>query len=221
MPDTERQIVGFDDIHLKVGERLQMQTLGTADRTHYAVRYLGALKDVSLLTTIPTIDNDSMWMRPGGEYIFRLLAGSHVYAFNAQVVKARTHPYPYAHFTYPKDVQARKVRHSPRIELHLASQAVRANGSTLPLTFLDISLYGALVEAGGALGDAGESVLVALPIYLTEFKHKLALRATIRNVSAGERPRYGLEFAALADADAMLLHFFVDHLIAEGVGGGV
>lgn len=218
--NSEKQYVGFDEITIKVGDALQMQPVGTAEPTHYAVRYLGALKGASLLITLPVIDHEAIWMRPNGEYVFRALLGSHVYAFVTRVIKARAHPYPYAHFAYPKQVEARRVRRSPRIQLQLASTVEKADGSTLPLTFLDLSLHGALVEAEAPLGEAGETVRVTLPIYLAEVSRKLTLTADIRNLLGGERPRYGLEFHRLSDDDVLLLHFFIDYQIAEGVRGG-
>lgn len=215
----EKQYVPFDAIHIKVGDALQMQPVGTAEPTHYAVRYMGGLKGNSLLTTLPVIDNEPIWMRPHGEYIFRALLGSHIYAFAARLIKARSHPYPYAHFAYPKQVEARRVRRSPRIQLQLASEATKADGSTLPLTVLDLSLHGALVEAEQPLGERGDTVRVTLPIYLAEVNRKLTLEADVRNLLGGERPRYGLEFHRLNDDDVLLLHFFIDYQIAEGMHG--
>lgn len=222
MPDSpaERQIVSFDSIRLKVGDALQMQPLGTADSTHYGVRYMGAVKDASLLTTLPIIDHDGMWMRLNGEYVFRTLSGSHIYAFTTRLLKPRAHPYPYAHFSYPESVEARRVRRSPRIKLNLASEAEAAGARTVPLTFLDLSLHGALVETAEPLGEAGETVRVTLPIHLSEVNRKLTLEADIRNVLGGEPPRYGLEFHRLVDDDVLLLHFFIDYQIAEGSAGG-
>lgn len=218
MPE-ERKDVSFDDIRLKVGDALQMQPLDTVDRTHYRVRYIGAVHDASLLTTLPRIDQEGLWMRPNGKYVFRLLAGDYVYAFIAKVVMARAHPYPYAHFTIPESVQARRVRSAPRIELRLDSEAELADGTHVPITLLDLSLHGALVETRATLGETGATLAVTLPIYLSELNRKLALAATVRNRTEGERPRYGLEFGTLAADEAMLLHFFIDHLVAEGPGG--
>lgn len=212
----ERQIVDFDSIRLKVGDTLQMQPAGTAEAAHYAVRYMGALRDASLLTTLPIVDNEGLWMRFNGEYIFRILSGSHIYAFVSRLIKARAHPYPYAHFSYPDKVEARRVRRSPRIKLHLSTQAEKADGSRLPITLLDLSLHGALLEADGTLGAAGDTVRISLPAFLSEVNRKLTISADIRNVTDGTPPKYGLEFHRLADDDVLLLHFFIDHQIAEG-----
>jgi hypothetical protein len=212
---SEKQIVDFDSIRLKVGDTLQMQPVGTSEAAHYAVRYMGALKDESLLTTLPIVDNEGLWMRYNGEYIFRVLAGSHIYAFVSRLIKARAHPYPYAHFAFPDKVEARRVRRSPRIKLHLATQAEKADGSSLPITLLDLSLHGALLEADTPLGESGDTVRITLPAFLSEANRKLAIKADIRNVTDGEQPKYGLEFHRLDDDDVLQLHFFIDHQIAE------
>lgn len=220
MPDPlpKRQTVDFEAIRLKVGDTLQMQPVGLPEPTHYAVRFMGALRNSSILTTLPIVDNEAIWMKPNGEYIFRVLSGSHVYAFVARLIKARAHPYSYAHFAYPEAVEARQVRRSPRVRLRLDSVVTKADGGSVPVTFLDLSLHGALVETDAEIGQAGESVRVELPIHLSEVNRKLTLAADIRNEVFGERPRYGLEFQRLADDDVLLLHFFIDHLIVEGGG---
>lgn len=212
----ERQIVDFDSIRLKVGDTLQMQPVGVAEAPRYTVRYMGGLKDASLMTSLPIVDNEGMWMRYNGEYVFRILSGSHIYAFVSRLLKARAHPYPYAHFAYPDKVEARRVRRSPRIKLRLEIQAEKADGSSLPVTLLDLSLHGALLEADGPLGAAGDTVRVTLPSFVSEANRQLTIGADIRNVTDGDRPKYGLEFHRLSDEDVLQLHFFIDFQIAEG-----
>ena len=218
-PPPEKQIVDFDSIRLKVGDILQMQPAGTAEAAHYAVRYMGALKGGSLLTSLPIVDSEGLWMRYNGEYIFRVLSGSHIYAFVSRLIKARAHPYPYAHFSFPDKVEARRVRRSPRIKMNLVTRAQKADGSSLPITLLDLSLHGALLEADGPLGAAGDTVRITLPSFVTESNRQLSLGADIRNVIAGTPPKYGLEFHRLADDDVLQLHFFIDFQIAEGGNG--
>lgn len=213
---SSKESVSFDSIRLKVGDSMQMQPHGTADNTHYSVRYMGGLQGTSIITSVPVIDHQGMWMRPNGEYIFRILSGSHIYAFIARLIKARAHPYDYAHFTYPDKVDAKRIRRSPRISLNLDSTAMKTDGSEVAVTFLDLSLHGAQVEAASSIGVTGDKVSVILPIYLTEVNRKLTLSGHIRNVNPGDPARYGLEFDALSDDDRLLLHFFIDYQIAEG-----
>ncbi|NTV95587.1 MAG: flagellar brake protein [Thiobacillus sp.] len=216
-PATERKTVPFARIRLNVGDSLHMQAVGTADQAHYPVRYMGGVADASLLTTLPLIDREPMWMRFNGEYIFRGLAGKYIYAFVAKLIKARAHPYPYAHFSWPETVEVRLVRRSPRIKVNLAGRCEKAGGATLPLSFIDLSLHGAMVEAGEPLGEIGEAVRITVPILLSEVNRELSLAADIRSVAGGEESRYGLEFHRLADDDVLLLHYFIDHQIAEAV----
>lgn len=215
----QRQTVSFDAIRLSVGDTLHIQAVGTAEQARYPVRYIGGFKDASLLTTLPIVNHEGMWMRFNGEYVFRGLAGRYIYAFVARLIKARAHPYPYAHFSYPEVAEVRLVRRSPRIKLRQASQGEKADGTVLPAIFLDLSLHGAMVETSESLGEVGDSVHVTLPIRLAEVNRELRLGADIRSVSDGFASRYGLEFHRLADEDVLLLHFYIDHQIAEGVTG--
>lgn len=213
--------VGFDDIPIKLGDMLRMQAVGTPDASHYNVRFLGAMRGVSLLVTLPVSNGEGIWMRPNGQYVFRVLAGRHIYAFVAKALKARSHPYPYSHFAYPSSVEAVEVRNSPRVALRIASQASTAGGTKAPVTMLDLGMHGALLESMSALGKTGEQIKLEIPIALPETNKNLILDAEIRSATQGSPTHYGVFFHPLSDGDALLLHFFVYYMIAEGTAGAV
>lgn len=217
------QTVGADMLRLNVGDTLHMQIAGTLDDTQYSVRYLGGLRGQSLMTTLPIVDGDPIWMRPGGGYILRALSGMYVYAFTTKVLKARSKPYPYAHFAYPESVQMRQVRRATRVKLNLPILVRRPDGKEIPATLQDLSLNGVLIEIAETLGMIGDDMDVELPIALDEVNKHLRLNATLRNsASLGNGPekaplRAGLEFGRLSNDDTLLLHYFIDHQIAMQV----
>jgi hypothetical protein len=208
-------------LRLNVGDTLHMRLAGGIDGTQYGVRYLGGLRGHSLMTTLPLVDGDPIWMRPGASYIFRTLSGMYVYAFTSKVLKARSKPYPYAHFAYPAMVQARQVRRAARVRLSLPALARRADGGAVAVTLRDLSLNGVLIESADHLGAVGDTLELELPIALDEVNKRMKLAATLRNcagVSAeGCSPplRAGLEFGRLGNDDLLLLHYFIDHQIAR------
>jgi c-di-GMP-binding flagellar brake protein YcgR len=204
-------------LHLNVGDSLHMQIADAQDETQYSIRYLGALKGQSLMTTIPTVSGEAMWMKYGGKYIFRTLVGMYVYAFTSKVIKARAKPFAYAHFIYPESVHRRQVRRAARVKLNLPTLVRRPDGSQVAATLRDLSLIGVLVESGDKLGSVGDNLRVEFPIALDEVDKHLTLDATLRNSTgpdAGTPLRAGLEFNRLSNDDTLLLHYFIDHQIA-------
>ncbi len=214
------QTVDADRLRLNVGDILHIQIAGSQDETQYSVRYLGALKGQSLMVTLPLVNGEPIWMKPGGSYIFRTLSGMHVFAFTTKVLKARSKPFAYAHFTYPTALQARQVRRAARVKLNLPIMVRRPDGQQVAATLLDLSLIGLLLEASEPLGAIGDSLDIELPIALDEVNKRLSLKVTLRNsASLGTGPekapvRAGLEFGRLDNDDTLLLHYFIDHQIA-------
>jgi len=220
-PASPSQTVDADSLRLTIGDTLHIQAAKSQDDTQFSVRYLGALKGLSLMTTIPIIDGEPMWMKPGGSYIFRTLAGMHVYAFTTKVLKARSKPFAYAHFAYPTTLQARQVRRAARVKLNLPTMVRRTDGQQVAATLHDLSLNGVLLEASDSIGAIGDSLEIEFPIALDEVNKRLTLNATLRNsaslgVGNEKTPvRAGLEFGRLNNDDTLLLHYFIDHQIAK------
>ena len=221
--DKQTRQMSMDDLRLNVGDELRMQIAGALDNTHYPVRYVGALKGESFITTLPLVEGQVIWMRPAGKYIFRTLAGKYAYAFTTQLIKAHTEPYPYAHFACPKMVQARQVRRSYRLSLRLPVTIQNTEASPVQAALRDLSLNGALLESAAPLGAVGDNLGFELPISLAEVKSQLKLSATIRNSEEvsqrTDKPliHSGVEFSPLSNDDSLLLHYFIDHQVAERV----
>lgn len=216
----DKETVGFEQIPLRIGELMRLTPQEPATPAeHHTVQYIGALPGKGLITSLPVFDDKGLWMPPGTTYVIRVLSGTHVYAFTTQVIRARATPYPHVHFQYPMEVQARKVRRSLRVGMNLTVELIDADGKTLPTTLLDLSMHGARLESRVSL--EGDQVQLLLPIQLEEAQNQIALKARIRNqkamekVGVGEVVRLGVEFEHLEKPDALLLHYFIDHAIAE------
>jgi c-di-GMP-binding flagellar brake protein YcgR len=198
-----------------------MQIADAIDDTQYSVRYLGGLKGQSIMTTLPSIDGNALWLKPGGSYIFRALNGMFVHGFTTRVIKARAKPYAYAHFVYPEHIDTRQVRRAARVRLNMPSRVEMADGTWVDVLLQDLSLNGVLLQAPRAIGLVGNDVRVELPISLDEIDRHLSLAATLRNSAVvGKDPesaqvRCGLEFGRLSNDDTLLLHYFIDHQNAK------
>jgi c-di-GMP-binding flagellar brake protein YcgR len=212
---------GFNDMALPVGTVLKLSQESATGMAHFPVRYIGAIAGVSFLTTLPKRDDGVIWMRAGGRVTFRVLAGTNIYAFATTVLRAHTRPSPYAHFALPAAVRYKPVRRDLRVATRLAVEVETGDGIRTRATMRDLSLGGAILEADGLPAILGDALRIELPLTLPELSRTLVLPAVVRNCSghaesAGQgRFRYGVEFDPVPEQDGVLLHYFIDHLVAE------
>lgn len=212
--------VGFEEMHLQAGEQLRLTPQEPATPAeHHTVQYIGALPGKGLITTLPVAGEKGLWMPPGSGYVIRVLSRTHVYAFSTQVIRARATPYPHVHFQYPASIQARRVRQSLRIGVNMTVGVVDAGGRSMQATLLDLSMHGARLSMDAS--PEGEQLTLTLPLHLDEAEDRLSLQGKIRNLkgpdTSGQGPVVGLgvEFNDLERSQALLLHYFIDHAIAE------
>ena len=215
-PAASARVLGFDDMGLRVGLALTMRARDPAlAQTRHQVDYIGALRGKSFLITLPILHDKGLWMQSGQDYVFHVIEGMHVYAFTSRVLRARNSPFPYVHFSYPDKIEARQIRKSYRVQMRLPLNLAGGDGSCLSALLLNLSMTGALLEAPAHAWQANETLTLALPVTLEEARCELALHATVRSrADKGQRAHYGLEFASLAQQDALLLHYFIDHTLA-------
>jgi len=220
------QDIAFADIHLQIGEVLNMQAQGLADDTTYQVRFIGAHEGYSLITTLPTVAGKGIWIPPGNTFVFRTLWSIYALAFTCRALRAHSRPYPYVHFSYPEAVRSRQIRAAPRHTTRLPVEATRGDGTRTLAIMRDISLHGAHLELTAPLGDIGASFEFVVPLILPEVVSQLQLPGVIRNAVNRDKAmaeghfRYGIEFGTMDERDTLLLHYFLDHLQAERLGCG-
>lgn len=212
---------GFDDMALRGGALLQLNREGGGGANRIMVRYIGVIAGVSFLTTLPRRDDGVVWVPPGSTVTFRVLSGTDAYAFTTTALRAHTRPSPYAHFAIPETVRYRPVRRDLRVETRLPVEIECEDGKRSPALMLDLSRQGAILELAGLVAAPGDAIRVELPLVLPELSKTLGLPAVVRNCSGYAesaekgRFRYGIEFDRVPEPDAILLHYFIDHLIAE------
>jgi len=217
----ESSEAAFADMALRGGAMLQLNHEGGGGPTRFMVRYIGVIAGVSFLTTLPRRDDGVVWVPPGSQVTFRVLSGTDAYAFTTTALRAHTRPSPYAHFVIPETVRRRPVRRDLRVETRLPVAVEWGDGGRSPAVMLDLSRQGAILELGGLVATPGDAVRVELPLALPELSRTLHLPAVVRNCSGHAESaeqgsfRYGIEFDPLPEQEAILLHYYIDHLIAE------
>lgn len=209
--------VDFDTLKLKPGAVMQIQSVGEVTHARHEVRFIGNINDKSLLVTLPMSDGKAMWMQVGQTFVLRGFNGIHAYAFTAQVMLARAHPFHYVHFSWPRKVECQLVRHSLRVSISLPADIILADGSTVSTNMLDLSVAGTMLQAPSELGSVGDQLKVSFTAEVDGDPIKLTLPATIRNINHHEGDagfRIGVGFEKFTQNDGMVLHYFT-HTLAQ------
>ncbi len=211
-PSTE---IKFDAIKLNPGEVMQIQVLDGGSSARHEVRFIGFIKDKSLLVTLPFLNGEGMWMRPGKTYVVRGFNGIHAYAFSSQVIRARAHPFTYLHFSWPHKVECQLVRHSLRVNVSLPAIIVLSEVSSVAVTMLDLSVSGTMLDAPTELGVIGDHHNIRFTVEVEDHTVNLELLTIIRNI----RPKddgtgfcIGIGFESVPMNDGLTLHFFTNAL---------
>jgi len=219
--EAKQEETGFEAMQVKTGEVLLMQFKEGLDTTQYKVTYIGAVEEQSFLATLPVVQQKGIWLKMGTLLSFKVLHGRYAYAFTTRVLRARSRPYPYAHFAIPQSIKFRQIRTSSRLKTSLPVEVKRANGTRSLAIMRDISRHGTRLELVGQLDEVGETIELSMPIILPEATTKVVVSAVIRNSGDFERSlaaarfHYGVEFVDLAPESALMLQRFIDHLVVE------
>lgn len=205
----------FDAIRLNPGAIMQIQARDGGSSARHEVRFIGFIKDKSLLVTLPFLNGEGMWMRAGKTFVLRGFNGVHAYAFSSQVIRARAHPFTYLHFSWPHKVECQLVRHSLRVNLSLPANIVLSEVSSVAVTMLDLSVSGTMLDSLGELGVIGDSHKIRFTVEVEDRTVNLELSAIIRNIHQKEDGtgfRIGISFENVVMNDGLTLHYFTNAL---------
>lgn len=221
MPDVSNtpSDVSFEALRLYPGAALQIQCLG-GPITH-GVKFIGAIREKSVLVTLPVVEGKGIWVATGQVYIIRGFTGKHAFAFEAPAIMARTHPFPYIHFVYPQSVNSRTVRKSLRVKASLPATVIpRDGGDSMKVALTDLSITGSMVDSIAPIGVIGDVVRLVFSVVFESISADLDISAIIRSIQqpdAGKSLRTGLEFENVAHNDDLILRCFV-YTIETGGG---
>lgn len=217
---------------LDIGDVLQLQFLTDESKTRHYVKVIGYAKDKSLLVTTPQIQGKVMLVREGQALAVRSLTGSNVVAFTVSVIRSNVKPYPYLHLSYPKELQAIKVRKAQRISCRTEAM-VRACGPEIsaretpqlavPVSVEDMSTTGALLIYPEPLGAVKDLLTVEMQLNIADETEELSIVAIVRNVRTRNEEEgslvtylHGVEFQFADRQESIKLHAFICEQIITG-----
>lgn len=210
------------DFKARLGDIVQLQYIAFSDRERLNARVIGYAPNKSLIISAPVASGNAPFLQEKQKFVVRMMRGSQVYAFEAEVLKYLTSPYAHVHLSQPRKIEAIKVRNSRRVntEVVISVQPDNEDSQLSSATMLNTSLTGALIKANKPLGDKNDSLIISSEFSFYDFQKYLRFNAIIRNVSIPDQEqneyRYGVEFDGLDDDQKLIIHGYVyDQIVKE------
>jgi len=195
---------------------MQIQTVGNGAHVPHWVKFVGFIKDGSVLTTLPFDEGKGMWMQQGQTFLLRGFNGRYAYSFTSQVLRARADPLAYIHFSWPREVAIQVVRHSLRVDVTLPVNVICVDNSTVATTLHDVSISGAKLDSKEEFGAVGDQVHVELLVGVDGNTMKMNIPAIIRNIHQAEGGKgfnTGVEFEKISQNDRLILNYFINSVM--------
>jgi c-di-GMP-binding flagellar brake protein YcgR len=217
MSGTNDQAVKMtlEALRLYPGAAMYIQSQSDGAHARHKVEFIGTIKGRSLLVTLPFENGKGMWLQPGQTFVMRGFNGIHAYAFSAQVIRPRAHPFPYIHFSWPRKVDCQLVRKSLRVEVKLPASVTLPGSNSVGVTLLDLSAPGSMLDSPAALGSVGDHARIKFAVDFEGSTTDLSLSAIVRNIHKKEDGtgfRIGVGFENVSQNDALMLHYFINNI---------
>lgn len=217
----------FQDMRLRVGDRIQLQPPASMGTERHIVRLLGYLDNASLMVTAPAVNGLRVPVREHDKIVARVFSSQKAFAFDCTVVRICKMPYDYLHLSFPDVIQGAIIRKSPRIKTKIiASISTPGDGKDnekQPGVIVNLSADGALVRAREPLAGKSEEIVLSFRVNLHNMEAYLTARAVVRNVFTDEekegadalRVQHGIQFLDLQPNDSVILQSLIYQQMIE------
>lgn len=211
----------FSDMHLSVGDRLQVQVPEQLGIERCFVRLIGYLEGSSMMVTVPALQGMRLHLLEGDLLMFRTFSRQNAFAFSSSVLKTCKMPFEYVHLSFPERIQGTIVRKAMRVRTEVLTDVHPLNlaqQTPIRVTMENISAAGALICADQSLGVKGELLLLRFALCVHGTDVPLRVQAKLVNVAhqehckAGQRHgcfHHGVEFRDLGPTDVMAIKSYV------------
>jgi c-di-GMP-binding flagellar brake protein YcgR len=227
MPDSSTQTAprqfSFESMRLRVGDRLQLELAQSAAEQRHIVRLLGFLEGRSLMVTVPAASPRQQPLIEGDELVVRVFTGQGAFGFTSFVEQLIRRPFEYLHLGFPKRIEGRIIRNSPRVKAGLPAhvRAVEHAGAAISATLENLSASGTLLRSATPLGELGTALRIEFSVDVFGNASDVSINARICTSSApsgegrADGHQYGVEFIDVGPNDALVLQAFVYQTLVE------
>jgi len=226
--EKSEAVFTFDDMRLKIEDRLQLEPPSQLARERFSVKVIGYLRGASLLVTVPITANGlRLQLMEKEKVVMRSFSGQNAFGFACTIERIIKIPYEYMHLSFPDNIQGIKIRKAPRIKTRIIAtvqQNVSGTASQTSALISDISANGISLEAKHSLGDKGDILQISFRVQLHKVDAYLSVTGIIRAVlstdalAEGQKAgfiRYGIEFQDLQANDSVVLQSMIYQQMIE------
>ena len=226
-PSAPVATVTFDEMRLKVGDRLQVQVPIWAGGERHIVKLIGYVEGVGLLVTAPTVNGTPIPLRPSDKLVIRTFSNQNVFGFDATVEYVSKLPYNHLHLSFPARIEGQVLRKSPRIRTDFNADIVvpGAEAANQPMIGMvaNLSASGALIKSPKHLFDKDAQIELSFRTLLHDAMAMFRLNAIVQsafleddNVYPGQLSyNYGVQFRELSKNDNVLLRSLIYQRMVE------
>jgi c-di-GMP-binding flagellar brake protein YcgR len=208
--------LGFEQMHLQVGGRLQLITYRTVKPVQHFSSLIGYSKDEYIIVKTPVENGVPIALDGGEKLTIRVFAGMNVCSFACTVLRIFPRPLQYLHLSFPTQIQGTSLRASMRVKVGMPAQVTGSKPGAQPVhcSLVNISVTGVLVESATPLPEDDELVTLQFGVASLQGGDEVQVvtQATIRNANMNtatgaqsEVCTYGMQFVGLDPAHYMLL----------------
>jgi hypothetical protein len=225
--EQTNKLYTFDDMKLKVEDRLQLEPPAKLGLERLPVRVIGFLRGASLLVSTPfTPTGQRLQLIENETVVMRSFSGQNAFAFPCTVLRICRLPYEYLHLSIPEKIQGLVIRKAPRVKTRIIAAVHDSNSSADKQTsalISDISAKGVSLDSKQQLGAKGDILNMAFRVQLHNIEAFLSLKGVIRAVinsdadAASKQPliRHGIEFQDLQSNDSVVLQSMIYQQMIE------
>lgn len=210
---------------LKMGEVLQLSHTGEGDHAQkYLVKYLGGMDKKSLICTIPTVNDKTLFIKENAGFLVQFFSGKSVYRFSTVVDAVFSRPYPHMHLMYPREAFVKKLRKSQRLNVSVIASIKNLSVAETPIfsgKLVDLSMGGALIEVHKSGAVEQQTIECSFKIDLGEREVLLVVNGSVQSVAneksddGKEVYRYGVAFAELPFQEKIYLQNYIYKIANE------
>ena len=221
--DNKISEFGFDDMQLKVGDKLQLRLHSSAkglccsnNGGYCMATVIGYFTNHSLIVSMPK--TDQLLGQPlleGDEILVRLFSRQYAFSFTVFVDKLIKLPFKYVHLSFPRHVLGQTIRKSQRIKVAIEAETT-INSKLIPLIITNLSADGAEISAHTELGGIGTLIELSVKVKIHGKEAPLLLQSVVRSFKAKQSTLiYGVEFTELQAEQIFLLRSFICQELVE------
>jgi c-di-GMP-binding flagellar brake protein YcgR len=174
-------------LRILVGDKLQLQKVGSESGERYSSTVIGFVPGKSLLITTPLVNDKPILAKDGQQFAVRMLQGSYIQGFVAKVLHNALAPYPYIHLSFPEEVESKEIRNADRVETDVPilarnSKLADEQDNWKQASIKDISASGSKLESMTKVGEEGEIMVLKFKLNICAQDEEMELQTKIMHL---------------------------------------